>query len=321
MVEDRAREPRQQPALLRRREPAPGAVARALRRRDRRDRCRPRCRARSRERRAVRRIDHRQRRRRVAGATQRLPMKCCGRRGDRRQRMRSVHRVSVGCAQALASPGGLELPRERVLVGARHIGDAVARRPQVDLEVQRNDAGVVDRELGRALQQRLALGVVDGRERILGQRVDLAVRIAAAVRGAEALVAVVGHQQRLQRRRRFAGARAPAEQHEAELEVGRLREERRRRHRDDLGVDADAREHLRDGLRDLGVVDVAVVRRMDREAEAVRIAGLGQQLLRAFADRTARPSGSSSRRTGSRRRAGPTESPRPPSPSRRSPAG
>ena len=42
-----------------------------------------------------------------------------------------------------------------------------------------------------------------------------------------------------------------------------------------------AGQHLRDRLRDLGVVDVAIVRRMDREAEPVRVAGFGQQLLRA----------------------------------------
>jgi hypothetical protein len=55
----------------------------------------------------------------------------------------------------------------------------------------------------------------------------------------------------------------------------------RRRHRDDLGVDARARQHLRDRLRNLGIVDVAIVRRVDGEAEAVRIPGLGQELLRA----------------------------------------
>ena len=59
-------------------------------------------------------------------------------------------------------------------------------------------------------------------------------------------------------------------------------EEGGRRHCFDAGGDANAREHLRDGLRDSGVVDVAVVGRMDREPEAVGITRLGKKLLCAL---------------------------------------
>ena len=124
-------------------------------------------------------------------------------------------------------------------------------------------------------------------ERVVDQLVDLRVRVAAAVRRAHALVAVEGREQRLERRGGFAGARAPAHQDEAELRplVGRagggVAEEHALRHRHHLRVDADARQHLPDRLGDLGVVRIAVVGRMDRHAEAVRHAGLGEQLLRA----------------------------------------
>ena len=271
MVENRPRKRREQPAFLRRREPAPGAVESAPRRLDRSIDIRSGPCGDRRKRLSVRGIDHRQRRpgrRRNPAVADEVRGRC----RHRRQRNGSVH-----CPTARP-----ELPGQCVLIHARHVADAIACCPQVDLEVQRDDSRVVDRELGRSLQVGLPLHVVDGLQRILGQRIDLRVGIAAAIRGAVALVAVVRHQQRLQRRRRLAGARAPAHQHEAELELRRLREERRRRHRDDLGVDADAAQHLRDRLRDLRVVDVAVVGRVDREPEAVRIASLRQQLLRAF---------------------------------------
>ena len=86
-------------------------------------------------------------------------------------------------------------------------------------------------------------------------------------------------QQRAQWRRRLAGFRAPAGEQEGELELRAAREEHVRRHRLELGRDAVARQELRHRLRDRRVVDVAVVRRVQRQAEAVRIAGLRQQLL------------------------------------------
>src|SRR5690606_11531784 len=45
-------------------------------------------------------------------------------------------------------------------------------------------------------------------------------------------------------------------------------------------LDANLAEHADDGLRDRFVIDVAVVRRVERDGEAVRIAGFCQQFLR-----------------------------------------
>jgi hypothetical protein len=56
----------------------------------------------------------------------------------------------------------------------------------------------------------------------------------------------------------------------------------RRRQRFDFGLNADAREHLRDRLADLVVVDVAVVRTVQGQPEAIRIAGLREQLAGAL---------------------------------------
>src|SRR5438874_128699 len=75
--------------------------------------------------------------------------------------------------------GGPELVRERIFIGPRQVADAIPRSPQAHLMVQRNDGRVVDRELGRALQQRLALDIVHGDQRVLEDRVNLDVRIMA----------------------------------------------------------------------------------------------------------------------------------------------
>ena len=88
---------------------------------------------------------------------------------------RTPPRRRSAAASGATAPFRPHLVRERLLVQPRLVDDAVARRPQVHLEVQRDDAGIVDRDLGGALQIRLALDVVDGLQRILGQRVDLGV--------------------------------------------------------------------------------------------------------------------------------------------------
>ncbi len=168
--------------------------------------------------------------------------------------------------QARRLDRGVDRPLHRPPV--RLLDEVVARR---DLHHDALDAAV-----GRALH------VVDRLQRVLGEHVDFRVGVAAAVRAAEALLLVERHQQRLERRRCLAGAGTPADQHRAELELGRLRKKRRGRHRGNLRRHADARPHLRDRLRDLRVVDVAVVRRVQRHPEAVRPPGLGQQFLGAF---------------------------------------
>ena len=75
-------------------------------------------------------------------------------------------------------------------------------------------------------------------------------------------------------------ARRPAAHREADSRLAR--EIDRGGHRVDRGLDADARQVLGHGLGDLAVVDVAVVGGRDGQFEAVRVAGLGQQLLGAF---------------------------------------
>src|SRR5687767_10184011 len=107
--------------------------------------------------------------------------------------------------------------RQRVLVGARLIGEAAAHRPGVHLVVQRNDADVIDRHLGSAREQLGALRVVRRGERLVQEFVHLGIGVAAAVRCPHALLAVEGREQRLERRRSLAGPRSPAHQDEAEL--------------------------------------------------------------------------------------------------------
>src|SRR6185436_11684498 len=100
--------------------------------------------------------------------------------------------------------------RVSALVGAWRINEPLARRPGVDLVVQRYEASVVDYELGRLLQQFFPLRIVDGREPLLEQRVHLRIRIAAPIPGAKALGLVIGRNQRAQWVRRLARGDAPA---------------------------------------------------------------------------------------------------------------
>ena len=187
VVGDRARQRRELAPLVRRRQPAPRTVERAPAPRGPPRRRPARRRARSR-RTACRRTDRASAAsRRAPARTKRPPMKCCAgvRTAARRGRSAARQRRSAGSARRTALRAGgpsllrRELVRQRGLVDARLVGDAVARRPLRHLEMQRDEPGVVDRELGRALQVRLALDVVDGLQRVLGQRVDLAVRVAA----------------------------------------------------------------------------------------------------------------------------------------------
>src|SRR5438128_2232902 len=72
-----------------------------------------------------------------------------------------IHLVKSFCRSELVCQG--------ILVGTWRIRDAVARRPKVDLEMQRNNAAIIDRQLSCALQQSLALGIVDFLQRIIQQ--------------------------------------------------------------------------------------------------------------------------------------------------------
>ena len=79
---------------------------------------------------------------------------------------------------------------------------------------------------------------------------------------------------------RLAGQRAPARHRHRQLAARARREEHRGRLRVGLHLDADRREHLRDRGADLAVAGQAVLREAERDLEAVRIAGIGHQLLR-----------------------------------------
>ncbi|AOE90720.1 hypothetical protein LBM341_02449 [Ralstonia solanacearum] len=148
--------------------------------------------------------------------------------------------------------------------------------------MDRDDAAVIDHDRGRFLQQPGALLVVHGVERLVEHRVHLRVAVLAPVDRTVALPGILARHQRPQRRADLARLRAPAHQPERILVPDALGREGRHRHALHLGHDADARQVLRDGLRDLLVVHVPVVGRVQRDAEAVRIARLGQQFLRAL---------------------------------------
>ena len=289
VLENRTRPGREQASFLGRCELAPRAVARGFRGANRGIDVRGVAPRDGRERRAVRRVDHRQ----LRAARRRVPAiadEMLRRRLDRGPGcLRCVHAVPARCMGAARSP-----PRDTLASTAANFHASVCSstrgayvmpsRVAHRLIWKCSGMSPVSPIASSAARCRYASRLTSSTslQRILGQRVHLGVRVAAAIGGAEALVLVERHQQRLQRRRRLAGPRAPAREQHAELEVGRLREERGRRHRHHLGRNAAARPHLRDRLRDLGVVDVAVVGRVQRDLEAVGIAGLRQQLLGAF---------------------------------------
>src|SRR5215472_15689893 len=135
-----------------------------------------------------------------------------------------------------------------VLARVAFEGEVAAHTPERHLIVERDDAGVLDAGLGRLREQARALLVVDGREGLLEDRVELRVRIAAAVGGAHALRGIVRREQRLQRRGGLAGIGAPAQQHEGEFELAGTTEVDRLRHGPYVVLDARAREHLRHSL-------------------------------------------------------------------------
>src|SRR5207253_10625000 len=130
-------------------------------------------------------------------------------------------------ARRRSSSRRLELVREGILVGARHVADAASRSPEAYLMIERDDRRVVDRNLGRTLQQRFAPGIVDRNERVLQHQVQLGIGVMSTVRRAETLVSVDRRDQRLERARRLARARAPADKDETEFEFGSLGTERR----------------------------------------------------------------------------------------------
>ena len=109
------------------------------------------------------------------------------------------------------------------------------------------------------------------------QRVHARVGIAAVVPDAVALRAVARGQQRLEGIERIQRRHAPAQQVDAGVVALDLREEGRQRLRLHAGPHADPRPHRRNRLADLLIVHIAVVRAVERDAEAARVAGFRQQ--------------------------------------------
>ena len=82
-----------------------------------------------------------------------------------RRRGRSVNRLGFGGRIAslhFGHPIG-----QCVLVGPGQVRQSLAQGPGVDLVVQRDHAQIADADLARLLQQLLALGRIDGGQRLL----------------------------------------------------------------------------------------------------------------------------------------------------------
>src|SRR5579859_5888 len=88
----------------------------------------------------------------------------------------------------------MDIERLRVLVRIAFEGEIAAHAPERHFVVERNDAGVLDPRFRRLRKESRALLVVNGRERLLEQRVELRVGIAAAVGGTHALGGIVGRE-------------------------------------------------------------------------------------------------------------------------------
>src|ERR1043166_3793899 len=82
------------------------------------------------------------------------------------------------------SPGLLRLHhlrRQRVLIRARLVVEALAEAPDGHLKVERDGAEVGHREAASLCENFAALLVVDGGERLVDERVERRIRIAARV--------------------------------------------------------------------------------------------------------------------------------------------
>src|SRR5690606_37833480 len=102
--------------------------------------------------------------------------------------------------------------------------------------------------------------------------------VAAIVAAAHAEFLVVGRYPVLKEVARFAGLLAPTAQGSAHFTLGTLWKVDRAGHGVDLSLDADAAEVLRDSLRHLCIVDVAVIGCGQRQLEAIGVTGLDHEL-------------------------------------------
>ena len=143
------------------------------------------------------------------------------------------------------------------------------------------DLVLVDPE--RLVDHLLALGLVGLRLDHRRELVDLRIAVAAEVERAQLVLAAPARHQRRDGVVAVEGGRGPPEQEEAGVVAvlgEHLAEVLRLGLREESHLDPDLGEHRGYRLADPLVVDVAVVGAVHGDLEAVRIAGLGEQLLR-----------------------------------------
>ena len=146
--------------------------------------------------------------------------------------------------------------------------------------MQRDNRALIHRQMGSAAQQVEPRRIIHRGQRLAQQRVHRGVAEMAPVEQAAAGFRFGAGDDGAERGAAFAGLRAVADQPDAEVAFGAACSVGRHWHGIDGGGDADAAEHLRYRLGDLVVIDEAIIRRVHGEREAVRVARLGQQLLR-----------------------------------------
>src|SRR6267378_2106497 len=160
------------------------------------------------------------------------------------------------------------------VVGAMHDVHVLAHRPRDHLAVQRHvvDLGVVLGDRGGDLLLALRRIWLDARR--VDQRVELRVHIVAVVVVAGAL-AVGAVQHRGEDRLRIGDRAAPAQHVGARVALRQAGEVNGARLRVDAHPQPDLGQHPGDRDADLLVVDIAVVRTVERVAEATGVSGFG----------------------------------------------
>ncbi len=145
--------------------------------------------------------------------------------------------------------------------------------------MQRHVEGLIAHAGERFLDHRIALLRVHLGLHRVDQGVELGVADAAAVEAAVGAGGLGAHQ-RLERIERVEGRHAPAEHVGAGVVLEDLRDVGGEGDRVELDAQARLGPHADQRLADFLVVDVAVVRAVEGELEAVRVTGLGDQLPR-----------------------------------------
>ena len=168
-----------------------------------------------------------------------------------------------------------EAADQRLLVDPALVGEVRPGGPDGHLVVQRNHALLADDDPRRLGDDLIAPRGIGCPEELFGQAVDLRVRVASAVGAAPALRLVPAVQHVLQHL--GAGREAEAVERQAVFQLVAARGEDLPRQALDAHLQAQARQHLRDRLGDLRVVQIAAVRAVERDAEALGVAGFRQK--------------------------------------------